>query len=328
MRVIIYNFLIRKRLTHMKIVTASFLVLFTAFVVGHACAEELILSAGPADSDTARIGSVLARIMSGDTAAVRMVESKDDTETIEALFSGSTDLAVVDSLSAYEASLGIGRFSAGRKKGLLAAAVVGLLVDHFLLATSAEDPEGVTALSGKMLYLGPDDDPDTYAARTIISSLGIASFYEVGFDWNYDTAAELMIDGTFDGAVFSGIVPVAPVSHVTSIMGRHVTLLQVSGEDLAKIRGQWPIWFPYVVAEKTYPSVDEAYETIARPILLLAAQKLDRKTVTALLVRLFSEPGNSEGAALSYKIDPSMTPAYCPIRLHPGAADYFKGHGR
>jgi TRAP transporter TAXI family solute receptor len=312
----------------MKIIALSLFVLLSAFVAGHACAEELVLVAGPAGGDIARIGSTLARIMSDDATAVKAVESKGDIQSIAGLFSGSADLAVVDSLSAYEASLGIGRFPAERKKKPLAAAVVGLLVEHFLLVASAEDPKDITALSGKILYLGPDDDPETYAATTLISSLGIDSFYRVGFDWNYATAAELLLDGAFDGAIFSGIVPVYPVSHVTSIMGPHAMLLAVSTENLARIRGQWPIWFPYVVPEKTYPSVDKPYETIARPILLLAADTLDRATVKSLLTRLFDKANDLKSAGLPYKITASMTPAYCPIRFHPGAVDYFKEHGR
>jgi TRAP transporter TAXI family solute receptor len=312
----------------MKIMRFSLFVLLLAFCAGYVCAGELVLAVGPHGGDIARVGSTLARIMSDKTTAVKTVESKGDSESIRDLLSGSADLAVVDSLSAYEASLGIGRFSDGRKKGTLAAAVVGLLVEHFVMVASAGDQEDITDLSGKILYLGPNDDPEAYAARTLVSSLGIASFYEVGPDWDYATAAELMVDGTFDGALFSGIVPVYPVSHVTSIMGRNVVLLEVSGENLARIRGQWPIWFPYVVPEGTYPSIDKPYETIARPILLLAAGRVDRATVDSLLTRLFDQANELSSAGLSYTISPSMTPAYCPIKFHPGAADYFKEHGR
>ncbi len=312
----------------MKIIRLSLLILLLALAAGYVRAEELVLTVGPRGGDIARVGSALARIMSDKTTTVKTVESKGDTESIGGLLSGSADLAVVDSLSAYEASLGIGRFSDGRKKGTLAAAVVGLLVEHFIMVASAEDQKDITALSGKILYLGPKDDPETYAATILVSALGVASFYEVGLDWDYATAAELMVDGTFDGALFSGIAPVYPVSHVTSIMGPNVVLLEVSGENLARIRGQWPIWFPYVVPEGTYPSIDKPYETIARPILLLAAGSLDRATVDSLLTRLFDKANELSSAGLSYKISPSMTPAYCPIKFHPGAADYFKEHGR
>jgi TRAP transporter TAXI family solute receptor len=309
----------------MKMKIFSLFVLISVLSVGDVRAGELVLAVGA--GDRARIGSTLAALLTDTSLAVKVVESAGDAQSIESLFSGSADLAVVDSLSAYEATLGIGTLSPTKKKGLLAAAVVGLAIEHFLLVASAQDQEDITALSGKILYLGPDNDPGTYAARTIIISSGIESFFEVGIDWSYETAAELMIDGSFDGAAFSGIVPVDPVSHLTSTMGRNIVLLGVPGEKLAGIRDQLPIWFPYVVPENTYPAVDKPYETIARPILLLASQGLEKKTVEYLLSRLFEKAADPTSTGLPYTLTESMTLTYCPIKLHPGAADYFKGNG-
>jgi TRAP-type uncharacterized transport system substrate-binding protein len=137
----------------------------------------------------------------------------------------------------------------------------------------------------------------------------------------------LMIDGTFDGAVFSGIASLDPVSHLTSKMGGNIALLGVPDEILVSIRSQWPIWLPYVVPEKTYPAVDKPYETIARPILLVAAQHLDNATVKDLLSRLFEKAGDPSATGLPYPLTESMTLTYCPIKLHPGAADFFKERG-
>jgi TRAP-type uncharacterized transport system substrate-binding protein len=235
---------------------------------------------------------------------------------------------VVDSLSAYEAVVGAGDSSPARKKGLLAAAVVGLYVEHFLLITSGVDQDDITALSGKIVYLGPDNAPGTRAARTIITSSGIESFFEAGTNWSYETAAELMIDGSFDAAAFSGITPLDPVAHLTSAMGGHIVLLGIPDGELVSLRDQLPIWFPYVVPEGTYPAIRGPYETIARPILLLAAQGLAQKTVTDLLSRLFEKAADPAMTGLSYPLTESMTTTYCPLKLHPGAADYFAGHGR
>jgi len=309
--------IMKKRLIPLSI------LLFLAFI-GISVAEELVIVAG---AETARIGFSLASILTDDTITVRTVESSGDTESIARVVSGSADLAVVDSLSAYEAAHGLGSFPPAKKGGVLAAAVVGLSVEHFLLIASSQDTDDITALSGKILYLGPNDDPETYAAKTVIGASGVESFFEVGADWDYGTAAELMIDGAFDGAAFSGVAPLPVVSHITSIMGNHVILLGIPDEKLMDIRNRWPIWFPYTVAGNTYPSVEKPYETIARPILLLAAQGLDKARVGAILSRLFETSGGSTTAGLPYTVTESMTRTYCPIKLHPGAADYFKKLG-
>ncbi len=307
----------------------SLCILLILTYIGTGRAEELVLAVGSNGGDTARIGFTLAEILSDNSLTVKAVESAGDTESIARIVSGSADLAVVDSLSAYEAALGIGTFSPAKKGGVPAAAVVGLSVEHFLLAASIRDPKDITALSGKILYLGPGNDTEAHAAKIIIGASGVESFFEVGDDWDYDTAAELMVDGTFDGAVFSGIVPITAVSRLTSTMGAHLVLLTVPDDKLMAIRDRWPVWFPYVVAGNSYPAVDEPYETVARPILLLASQDLDKATVKAVLTRLYEDEkaGGREPTGLPYPLTESMTQTYCPIRLHPGAAEYFKEQG-
>lgn len=305
----------------------SLTILLSLVCINTAGAEELVLAVGPRGGAMAHIGFTLARIVSDGSISVRAVESAGDAESIERIVAGSADLAVVDSLSAYEAALGIGSFSADGKGKAPAAAVVGLSVEHFLLAASIRDANDIGALSGKILYLGQGKSPGAEAAKVILGASGIESFYEVGADWDYDTAAELMLDGTFDGAVFSGVVPIDAVSRLTSRMGGHVVLLTIPDEKLIGIRDRWPIWFPYVVAGDTYPAVDRPYETIARPILLLAARGLDKARVKAVLTSLFKETGPTGTPGLPYPLTESMTRSYCPIRLHPGAAEYFKQGG-
>jgi uncharacterized protein len=303
-------------------------ILLSLSCIGSAGAEELVLAVGPAGGDMARLGVSLASILSDAAMTVKAVESAGDPESIARIASGSADLAVVDSLSAYEAALGIGEFPSGKRGSAPAAAVVGFSVEHFVLIGSTKDQKDITALSGKILYLGPNNDPETNAARTIISALEIDSFFEVGTDWDYETAAELMIDGTFDGAVFSGVVPLKPVSRLTSAMGSHLVLLTIPDEKLITLRNRWPVWFPYVVPGGTYPGIDEPYETVARPILLLAAQGLDKARVKEVLSRLFERAGGPAATGLPAPLTESMTQAYCPIKLHPGAAEYFKERGR
>jgi TRAP transporter TAXI family solute receptor len=306
----------------------ALLILLAILTTGTAQADELVLAVGSGTSDTARIGYALAGLLSGSGTTVTTLESGGDTGSIRRLLAGSADLAVVDSLSAYEAVVGAGNSPSAHRRGLLAAAVVGLSVEHFLLITSSGDRDDITALSGKIVYLGPDGDPGTRAARTIITFSGIESFFEAGTNWSYGTAAELMIDGSFDGAAFSGIMPLSPVSHVTSAMRGHIVLLGIPDGELTDLRGRWPVWFPYTVPEGTYAAVDDPYETIARPILLLAAQGLETKTVTGLLSRLFEKAADPASTGLPYPLDESMTITYCPLKLHPGAADYFADHGR
>jgi hypothetical protein len=93
------------------------------------------------------------------------------------------------------------------------------------------------------------------------------------------------------------------------------------------MRAQWPIWFPYTVPEKTYPHMDKPYNTVARPIVLIAAQPLDRKTVEELLTNLFAEANSRTLPKLTFPITESMSFTYCPIKFHPGAADYFRQKG-
>jgi TRAP transporter TAXI family solute receptor len=310
----------------MRTWTIGIIILFS-LAIGSACAEELVLVAGPREGDLARIGERIAGMITNDKLVIRTAPSEDDQKSIEALRDGSADLAVVDSLCAYEASLGVGRFSSTKVKGLTAVAVVGLSVEHFMILTDLAAGGDLTDLQDKIIYVGPDGGSAGYTARTILASTGIGSFSEVGYDWDFSTAGELMIDGTIDGAIYQGGVPLDVVSYITSVMGDHVSFLEVPDDMLAQIRKSWPVWFPFVMPEGTYAGMARPYKTVAQPILLVAAKTLGVKTVRELLDRLFADENRVLLSTPPYPVTESMSPTYCPIRFHPGAAEYFKEKG-
>ncbi len=290
-------------------------------------AQELILTAGPRGSDAVEIGQSLAGLLGDKRLIVKMTTTSGDTQSIDSLVKGSAALAVVDGFSAYEAFLGIGPFSRTKGRGFSAVAVVGMSVEHFLLLAPTADKGDITDFTGKIIYTGPKDDPASSAARTALSSSGIESFSEVGQEWDLSTAAELMVDGTIDGAILSGPVPLAPVTHLGTVMGNHIVFLEVPDSILMNMRAQWPIWFPYTVPGKTYPDRVKPYKTVARPIMLIAAQGLDTKTVKGLLTNLFADANAQTLSKLSFPVTESMSFTYCPIKFHPGAADYFREKG-
>ena len=296
-------------------------------LIGLAYAEELVVVAGPHGGDLFLIGEKLSALLTDNELTIRMAPSDGDVESIASVIDGSADLAVVDSLRAYEASLGIGSLSGAKKKGLSAVAVVGLTVEHFILRGPIMDGEGITDFADKIIYIGADGDPSRHAALAILASVGVDSFSEAGQDWDPLTSAEMMIDGAIDGAIYSGAVPLAAVSHIASIMGDNVAFLDVPDGILAGMRKTWPVWFPFVIPEGTYQGMDEPYKTVARPILLVAARTLDKETIKRLLIRLFSDSNRETLLGLPYPISEPMSLTYCPIKLHPGAVEYFRQKG-
>jgi TRAP transporter TAXI family solute receptor len=311
---------------------ALILILAVTFVSE---AEELKMICGPKGSDiwelSNHITSALTRARKNSNrsiADVRLVSSSGPYESIRRLFSRDSDVAVVDALTAYEASRGLGGFSDLVRRDVLALAVLGLEVDHFVLVSSKAANNDISDFNEKMLYLGKRGDYRRHGAFVSLKSCGIETVFEGGSEWDYDTSTELMIDGSIDGAVYIGIPPVKAVSDLRKVMGNALVIFTIDEAKILEMREFFPVWFSHTIPARTYARQNEPIITVARPILLVATKSLDKKRAEGLVSSIFDGECAGHLTSVGHPVSLEMSRKYRVIEYHPGVREFVNGAER
>jgi len=111
-------------------------------------------------------------------------------------------------------------------------------------------------------------------------------------------------------------------------MGKEITVLDFTDEEMAKADGGMELWTRYVIAPETYPGQEKEINTIAQPNFLAARADVDEdavyqitKTVYENLAFLNAIHGATKAMAIEKAI------AGLPLPLHPGAAKYYQEVG-
>ncbi len=307
-----------------------FIVILILTVTLASTADELKMICGPKNSDLWKLSNHVTSALTEAKgnfkkggADVRLISSSGPYESIKMLYSHNADVAVVDALSAYNASMGKGRFSDLLRSDIVALAVFGLEVEHYVLMSSTTEKNDLSDITEKMLYLGKRGDYRRYAASMSLKSLGIETFYDGGAEWDYDTSAELMIDGSIDGAVYMGIPPIKAVTYLRKIMGNALIILNVDYSAISETQSFFPVWFPHTIAANTYPKQEKPIITLAKPILLVSTRSFNKKTAKGLVSSLFDKKSAEYLSSINFPITMEMSHKYRIIEYHPGANEYF-----
>ena len=307
-----------------------FTIILTLAVTLVSTADELKIICGPKNSDLWKLSnhvtSALTEAKIGSRKGgvdVRLISSSGPYESIKMLYSHNADFAVVDALSAYNASKGKGRFSDLLRRDIVALAVMGLEVEHYVLMSSTLTENDLTAITEKMLYLGKRGDYRRHAASMSLKTFGVETFYDGGIEWDYGTSAELMLDGSIDGAVYMGIPPIEAVTYLKKIMGNTLIILNVDYSAITKMQGFFPVWFPYTISANTYPKQGKPIITVAKPILLVTTRSFNKKTAKGLVSSLFDKKSTEYLSSVNFPITEEMSHKYKILEYHPGANEFF-----
>jgi|GEM_PF-3123163 len=287
-------------------------------------AQNLVLSTGPMEETCWELGVSLSTSLEnggGDHGIVLSVEPSDGyRDNISRIKNETADLALVDSLAAY---LG----TSGRNSvKLRSVGVVGMVVEHVLLSSYRASEGTLADLTDAVVFLGAPGDMNREGAEMMLSAAEAAPIEGGGYGWGPETAAELVIDGSLDGAFLPGIAPYEPVAHVRRIMGGQALILPIEGEIADRLRVAYQIWLPVTLPAGTYTGQGEPIVTVARPVCLVAGASLSKKSVTALLEGLYpTDPYVTEFSPEPIPLSVCARSKILP--LHPGAVEFYQGRG-
>ena len=142
----------------------------------------------------------------------------------------------------------------------------------------------------------------------------------------FTDAAEMLQNGTIDGAwIMSGI----PASAVTQACSSGSMLLPVDNDILEKLKAKYPWYAAYTIPAGTYPGQEQDIQTSAIKMVMFCRGDLDEQTVYDLTKTLWENIeslGKAQGNLKGLKAENAVKDI-ADLPLHQGALRYYKECG-
>lgn len=142
----------------------------------------------------------------------------------------------------------------------------------------------------------------------------------------FGDAADMLSNGTIDGAwIMSG----APAAAVSQAVSSGCKLVNISDDVISALQADYPWYAPYTIPAGTYPNQDEDVQTSAIKMVMFCRGDLDEETVYQL-TRTFWENIDQLGEAqgnLKGLTPEEAVKDIADLPIHAGAEKYYKEIG-
>ena len=236
-------------------------------------------------------------------------------QSLERIFDGSAQFAIVDSVAAHNASIDAG-------DELTAAAVLWHEVDHFILANEYIESGTISDLA----KLRRDDlvanlgNPD--ATTDLLSNFGVQLDRDAAtgpFDW--EARREEFDQGAIAGLAITDSIPSAAVLETLNRRGGRAQLLEFSHWQMSKAGGGWHV---HSLTANDYPGLRTQVDTVARTLMLVVHRDVPEDAVHSVVRMMFENLPyliNLDEAAARISVDHALHGVELPV--HPGAMRYY-----
>lgn len=310
---------------------------FAMFGISNAKADEKLIIATATTGGTyypvgVAIGTLISiKLAAKDKISATAINSAGSGENIQMLKNKEADLAILQALFGLQAYRGIGQYEGKAEKSFRAVTMLWKNVEHFPVLSKYSKTGTITDLKDfpKKFSIGKRGSGTEGSGRTILSALGInpdsLSLEYLG----YGPSVDAMMDGRIGAANIPAGVPVSSITQLFAQMGADkVKVLDVTDEQLAQIRKDYPIWVRFLIPKGTYPGQNEDIKTIAQPNFLAVRADMSEETVYKITKTIYENLpflNNIHKATKEMNIKEALDGL--PVPLHPGAAKYYKEVG-
>ena len=265
--------------------------------------------------------------------ALSAVSSAGSGKNIEMLRDKSAQFAILQGLYGAWAWNGTGKLQQdGPQTYLRSITMLWQNVEHFVVKSdfvTKGDMSDLVALKGKWFSLGQKNSGTEGSGRYILEQLGFAPYedFQIAATDYGSNAAAIQI-GTIDGMNIPGGAPVSAVTEAYLTLGKDLTVLHFTDEQLKAVNSRYPLWNRFLIPAGTYPGQDQEIATIAQPNFLAVRNDVDEEAVYLIVKTIYSNLPflhiiHSATKALS--LDKAITGL--PVPLHPGAARFYREQG-
>ena len=122
--------------------------------------------------------------------------------------------------------------------------------------------------------------------------------------------------------------PVGAITRAFAALGKDLTILGCTEEQLKKINKQHDLWSKHPIPAGTYPGQEKMIGSLSQPNFMAVRQDVDEEAVYKIVKTIYNNLDflkNIHQATSNMRIDRAI--AGLPVPLHPGAARFFREQG-
>ncbi|MBL4819726.1 MAG: TAXI family TRAP transporter solute-binding subunit [Gammaproteobacteria bacterium] len=202
-------------------------------------------------------------------------------------------------------------------------------VEHFVLLSELAS-EGtmmdLNQLNGRRYVIGARNSGAEQTGFYILDALGIDYAEKLNIAYmGYGASASAFQDGNVVGMNIPAGPPVAAITQAYAQMGKKMTILGFSEEELQAINQKNKLWEFYDLEPGTYPYQDEKITTASSPNILVVRDDVDEEIVYQFTKMLWDNLATLQeihSATKEMRLEDSLKGVTFP--LHPGAIRYYR----
>lgn len=268
-----------------------------------------------------------------DNISLSAISSAGSGENIKLLRNNEAQFAILQGLYGAWAWNGEGTFQQqGPQKFLRSITMLWQNVEHFAINSDlvrSGNLKDMAMLKGKRFSIGRKNSGTEGSGRHILQRLGLEPADDFKLvNLGYGSSVDAFLNGTIAGMNIPAGPPVSAVTRAFAALGKDITILNCTSEQLALINKGYDLWSPYTIAAGTYPGQDKDIATLAQPNFLAVRSDVDDTSVYKIVKTIYDNLvflGNIHQATRAMTLRNAITGM--PLPLHPGAARFFREQG-
>lgn len=261
------------------------------------------------------------------------ISSAGSGENVKLLRENEAQFAILQGLYGAWAWNGTGKVKeSGPQKHLRAVSMLWQNVEHFGIKSDlvkSGNVDDLMNLKGKKFSIGKKNSGTEGSGRHILTGLGIDTdaTFDVAY-LGYGPSADAIQNGNISGFNIPAGTPVGAVTRAYAALGKDLTVLDFTDEQIAKANDGLELWTRFVIPAGTYPGQEKDINTIAQPNFLATRADLDEDAVYKITKSIYENLPFLNGihkATKAMALDKAISGL--PVPLHPGAARFYREQG-
>ncbi|MDQ6594875.1 TAXI family TRAP transporter solute-binding subunit [Bacillus salipaludis] len=207
-----------------------------------------------------------------------------------------------------------------KKKKILA--LTGLYSNYIQIVTTKSDIHTLEDLRGKRVSIGTVESGTKLMAERVLKAANLASNEMDVSTLSFTQSADALRNGTIDVAFFSSGLPNPVISELASEM--KISLIPIPKQMAKSLHEKFEFYTLDEISSQTYAGIKRTPTLIVKNVLFTYPD-LPKQEAYKIVKTLYDHLPESKNAHLeAMELHLSNATAGIPIKLHPGAKQFFK----